>query len=79
MQSGVTKSGVKTTEFWMALIAQGIPVLVILGVLTPGEGEALVLTIGDAIVAAVAVIASLAPILAYIKSRAEVKVANGRK
>jgi predicted aconitase with swiveling domain len=73
------KPGILTTEFWLALVVPVIAILVIFGVLTPDEGDALVITIGDAIVTVGALLASLPSISAYIKSRAEVKVANGRK
>lgn len=72
------KPGYLTTEFWLSLVGPVVLIFVILGVFTSEEGEALVLTISDAIVAGAAFIAGLAPIWAYIKGRSEVKAAaNG--
>jgi hypothetical protein len=73
------KSGIKTTEFWLSLIGPVILIFVTLGVFTPEEGEALSLTIGDAIAAIGAFIAGLAPVWAYIRGRSEVKAAATAK
>ncbi len=73
------KPGYQTTEFWMTFVGLLVPFFVLFGVLTPEEGEALILTTVDAITAIGALLVSAAPILAYIKSRAQVKSANGSK
>lgn len=70
------KPGIKTTEFWMAILAQVVPLLVLFGWMTPDEGEVIVLSLSNAIVAAVAVIAALAPLVQYINGRAKVKAAS---
>lgn len=71
------KSGFKTTEFWITLLVEIISIFVIVGVLTPEEGEALVLALSDAIVVSVALVAALAPLLTYIWGRVRIKSAHG--
>ena len=69
------KPGIKTTEFWIAVIAQLIPLLVMFGVLTADEGSALADAVSKAVAAVVALVAAVWPIVAYIKSRTAVKTA----
>lgn len=72
------KSGVRTTEFWIALAAQIIPVLVIVGLLTADEAVTINETIVEAIKAVFALAASLGIIWKYIDSRTRIKeAANG--
>lgn len=69
------KPGVKTTEFWIAVLAQLIPLLVMFGVLTADEGSVLADAVSRAVAAVVALIAAVWPIVEYIKSRTAVKQA----
>lgn len=70
------KPGIKTTEFWIAILAQAVPLFVLFGWMTPTEGEAFTLSLTNAIVAAVAMITALAPLIQYINGRAKVKAAS---
>lgn len=70
------KSGYKTTEFWLTLIAQIVPVLVLLGVIGAEQAETLQGTLGDAVKAFFALVAAVLPIWKYIDSRTQVKMAN---
>lgn len=76
---GALKSGVRTTEFWITLAAQVIPVLVIVGLLTADEAVTINETIVEAIKAVFALAASLGIIWKYVDSRTRVKEANGAK
>lgn len=70
------KPGWKTTEFWLSLIAQAAPVLVILGVLDASEADALNTALADAVKATFALLASVGVIWKYIESRTRVKEAS---
>jgi len=67
------KPGIKTTEFWLALIAQLVPVLVIAGVLSPEEADTFNSAIVQVAAAGVALASAVVPIWRYIESRTEVK------
>lgn len=69
------KSGVKTSEFWLTLVAQVLPVLTISGVLTAEEVETLNQAIIEAVKVIGALIVALVPIWRYIESRTKVKTA----
>lgn len=70
------KPGYKTTEFWLAVIAQIVPLLVMFGVFTAGEGEQAQNAMSEAVKAVFALGASAAPIWRYIQSREQVKIAS---
>ena len=72
------KAGYKTTEFWLAVGAQLIPVLVLTGVLSNEESEALNSTLVEAVTVGGAFVVALLPVWKYIDSRAKVKAANGK-
>ena len=67
------KPGYKTSEFWLALVAQILPLLVITGLLTTEE----VVALQDATMETVKVVGSLVvaliPLWRYIDGRAKVK------
>lgn len=67
------KPGIKTTEFWLTLAAQVVPLLVIFGVISQAEAHTLAETIGQLIVAVAATGAAVAPVWKYIDSRTKVK------
>lgn len=67
------KPGIKTTEFWLSLIAQIVPVFVILGVLNAEEATTLVDSITRAAAAIGSLVAAAWPVVEYIKSRAKIK------
>lgn len=63
------KSGVKTSEFWVTLIPQLATVLVVVGVLPSEDVDAIVKAIAGVITG----IVSLVSLIAYIRSRLELK------
>lgn len=67
------KPGIKTTEFWLTLGAQIIPILVLLGVFTSEEGLAAQEAWVKLIETVFAAIASVVPIAMYIYSRTKIK------
>lgn len=70
------KSGYKTTEFWLTLLAQVLPVLVLTGVLTPNEAETVQNVAGNAITAGFAFGGALIALAVYVYGRAKVKAAE---
>lgn len=66
------KPGIKTTEFWMTLLAQIMPILIIVGAIPEAEAD----TVSKSIAAVVAGIISLVSLVAYIWGRTEVKKAE---
>lgn len=73
------KPGIKTTEFWLALLAQLIPLLVIFGVIAPEEADNLQEAATQLVMAVGAFIAAVLPIWKYIDSRTRVKEAATMK
>lgn len=70
------KPGVKTTEFWLTLVAAVLGVLVAGGFLTPEE-SAQAQSVVEALIEQLAgVVIAVGPIVAYIRARAEVKAAG---
>lgn len=76
---GVMKSGIRTTEFWIALAGQIVPIFVIIGVLTAEDAVTINETVVEVVKAAFALLVSLGIIWKYIESRTRVKEANGAK
>lgn len=72
------KPGVKTTEFWIALVVQVLPLLVMLGVIGPGDVSTLEGALTKAITAVGALAAAAWVIVEYIKGRVRTKTANGK-
>lgn len=67
------KPGYKTTEFWLTLLAQVLPVLVITGLLTGEEVETLNQAIVEVSKSIGALLVALVPLWKYIESRTRVK------
>lgn len=67
------KEGWKTTEFWLTLGAQVIPLLVLTGILSNQEATAVQDAWAKAVEAVFAFIASVVPIAVYVYGRAKVK------
>lgn len=63
------KSGVKTTEFYMTLIAQVVSLLAILGVIPNSQVDYLT----KAVISVFAGLISLVSLISYIKGRIELK------
>lgn len=68
-----SKPGIKTSEFWLTLAAQVVPLLVIFGVISQAEAHTLAEAVGQLIVAVAATGAAAAPVWKYIDSRTKVK------
>lgn len=69
------KSGYKTTEFWLTLLAQVFGGVVLFGVLSGVEADSIVEAVGLLVKAVTGLFVALAPLIAYIKNRAAVKSA----
>lgn len=67
------KSGIATTEFWTALIAQVLPVLVTTGVIGPSDVSTLEGAATKVVTSVGAMLAGAWVIVSYIKGRVEVK------
>jgi len=67
------KSGIYSTEFWLALAAQVLPVLVTTGAIAPGDVSTLEGALTRGINAIGAFVASAWVIVRYIQSRTELK------
>ena len=67
------KPGWQTSEFWLTLAAQVIPVLVLLGVLTPDQSSGVNDAVANVIKDAFALLASVIPVAVYVWGRAKVK------
>lgn len=76
MDETTPKPGWKSSEFWLALVFQILPVLVIIGIVTTEEADTLAQAITQAVAAVGALVAAMLPIIRYIDSRKEVKVAT---
>ena len=69
------KAGVKTTEFWIALVAQLLALMVLLGAISPTDVPALEGDLNASIESVGALTLSLLSVWKYIDSRTKVKVA----
>jgi len=67
------KPGYKTTEFYGTLAALIVGALVLLNVLGPGEHEELAQAIAETFTAASVAVTNAAVVVAYIRSRTELK------
>jgi hypothetical protein len=63
------KPGWKTTEFWLASIAQVFAFLVTLGLMKPGEAQSLEEAVTSGIAATVALLGSLYVVVQYLRDR----------
>lgn len=72
------KPGYLTTEFWLTLSAQVIPLLVIFGLIPDSDKDSVGQFISSAIAQASAFIASAIAIWKYIQSRLEVKTIGAK-
>lgn len=69
----MNRPGYLTTEFWLALVAQALPLLVTTGVIAPGDVNTLEGALTRIINSAAALLAAAWVLVSYIKSRTEVK------
>ena len=75
------KPGIKSTEFWMTMLAQVLGLLVTVGVLSSGEVSIIVEASESVIVAVTAFLAAVTPLLGgfalvwkYVQERTKLKV-----
>jgi len=67
------KPGYKTSEFWISISGQILAVLVLIGLLAPGDQETLGVSIAKSVEAIGVIIANAAVVIHYIKSRTIIK------
>jgi len=67
------KPGYKTTEFWLALLAQLLPLLVLTGILSPDEVSAIETSTLEVVKVVGSLIVAVIPLWRYIDSRAKIK------
>ena len=70
------KPGYKTSEFYVTIFAALGSLAVAFGVLQQAEADSLVSAIGQVASAIIVLVGAVAPVIAYIKSRAEIKAAQ---
>jgi len=70
------KPGFKTSEFWLTVLAGVFGVVVLFGALTGSEADSIVAAVELLIKSVTGLVVALAPLIAYIKGRAEVKQAG---
>lgn len=69
----MNKSGYLTTEFWLTLIAQVLPILVTAGAIGPGDVSTLEGTLTKIVTSAATVLGATWVLVSYIKGRTETK------
>ena len=69
------KPGYQTTEFWLTLVSQVVPVLVLTGVLDPEDATGVQDGAANAIVTGAAFLQAVATAVMYIYNRARIKAA----
>lgn len=67
------KPGYQTTEFWLALVAQAVPLAVLFGVIPHADQPAVTSGLTEAVQNVAAVIGSAVMVWKYISSRTLVK------
>ncbi len=70
-----TKAGIFTSEFYVTLITNVLMMLVLSGVVSPGDESTLSGALTNAVTAVFSIIASISVIVTYIRSRTAVKAA----
>lgn len=71
----MVSKGYTTTEFWLSLVAQVVPILVLTGVLDTENAEAVKSATNQVVEAVAALVVAVAPVVMYIYSRAKIKAA----
>ncbi len=67
------KPGVKTSEFWIALVSSLVGLGALFGLFSQAEAESLVSVLEKLVGAAAALAVAILPVVEYIKGRAKVK------
>lgn len=70
------KPGWQTSEFWMTVTSSIVGMLALFGVVTKEEADSIVVLVQSLVTALIGLALAVAPIVAYIKSRAEIKRAH---
>ena len=70
----IVKPGIKTSEFWIALVSALVGFGALFGLFSQAEADSLVAILEKLIGAAAALTVAILRILEYIKGRAKVKV-----
>lgn len=70
------KPGWQTTEFWMTIVSSIVGMLTLFGVVAKEEADSIVVLVQSLVTASIGLALAVAPIVAYIKSRAEIKRAH---
>lgn len=65
--------GYRTTEFWVTLVQQIVPLLILLGLVKQDQAESIGDSVTQLITALFAVAASLGPVITYIRARTDLK------
>ncbi len=69
----MVKPGIKTSEFWLALVSSLVGFGALFGLFSQAEAESLIAILEKLIAAAMALAIAIVPIVEYIKGRAKVK------
>lgn len=70
------KEGRKTSELWLAVFLQLVALPPLFGVITAEEAETIADAVKTIVMAVMALITSVTPVIAYIKARTELKKAK---
>ena len=70
------KPGWQTSEFWMTIASSILGMLALFGVVSQEEVDSIVAIVQSLVTALIGLALAIAPIITYIKSRAEVKRAH---
>ena len=70
------KPGWQTSEFWMTIASSILGMLTLFGLTTKEEADSIVAIVQSLVTALIGLALAVAPIIAYIKSRADVKRAH---
>ncbi len=67
------KPGVKTSEFWLALVPSLVGLGALFGLFSQAEADSLVAVLEKLVAAAAALAVAILPVVEYIRGRAKVK------
>lgn len=65
--------GYRTTEFWVTLVQQIVPLFILFGIVNQNDADTLAQSIAALVTALFAVFAALGPVATYIKARTDLK------
>lgn len=73
LESTLERPGWQTSEFWLAAVAQVVPILVLLGIFSPTDAVGVKDATSSVIVTGFAFLAAVVTALMYIWSRVKIK------